>query len=164
MTINRIQYKKFQKCFNYIPYKAGDYLAVLKYNPFLDRSEKFGFKLKNLDAHRLMDVTDGIDFLLLFRRVGRETYRRLSYNSEVQYNIVSAESEGDKVIAAAQGNFYHRSGRYHAYVARLVNFRHRLANVFSLRVFGVGHRAIYQPYAAYQYNRFDLFRLKSTRG
>lgn len=164
MLLNRIVYKKFQKKFHYIPYQAGDFLATLKYNPFLERSEKFGFKLKNLDAHRLMDIKSGVDFLLLFRRIGKETYRRLSFTAEVQYNVVVEESDAANLSQLPIAKLYRRTSRYHAYVARLVNFRNRLSNVFSLRVFGVGHRAFYHPYAGYHFNRFDLFRLRAKRG
>jgi len=159
MLAARINYIKTRGHFRFLPVQSGGYVAALKYNPFLERPEKAGFKLKNLDTRRLMENRRGIGLLLLLRRLGKETYRRLSHGSEVQYNFFAAERMFDTGPVTESAVVYVRSGRYQAYVGRITLMRHLVSPLLRLDLNGGSYRLSFRPFAAYNWNRLEFFAL-----
>lgn len=157
---------KLRDSFYFMPYKAGAYLGTQKYNFFMERSERVGFKLKNLEVRRLMAARNSrIGLLLLLRRIGKETYRRLSAGTEAQFNALAAETAAasDAISFSRQGIVNRRSSRFQAYVGRIVVLRNRWTPVLRLGIRSLTHRSQLYPYASRGYGRFDLYHFSRSR-
>jgi hypothetical protein len=101
--INTLNFFKLSEVWNsLIKIHAGGVMLLVRYNEFLERNEPFGIKLSTLNLKKTKDHRGSIPFLKLLRRSSRDTYKKFTKDTEVQFNIIHNEYLSDNSLKLSE--------------------------------------------------------------
>jgi len=127
-----ISFNKFLINFNYFKIKSGSYITINVFNPLLRSLPNFGLKVNKLDFKKLIGTPpEKLDLYVLkaFRRIDKILYRRLTYSTEVQFNILINKSMFNDFNVFPIIT-YRRSSNFQILTGRCLVFK-KLGSIFS---------------------------------
>jgi len=150
---------------------VGGVMLLVRYNEFLERNEPFGIKLNTLNLKKVKEHRGGIPFLKMLRRSSRDTYKKFTKNTEVQFNIIhneylSPNSLGiDSIKSVTPKNIFDgfvgaiflKVLNYHIHLAHISRIRNITKNTFSIQCYNKVQRNVVFVHAHRAFLRLDFF-------
>lgn len=159
-----ITYLKLRDQFKKVPFRSGSYAFLLRYNPFFEKVDRTGLKLSNLNFKPFMKDRSPLLVLKAIRRLTRAGYRRFSYSTEMQFNLLrntgllgQGEEPADKLLR------HRRSSRFQAYSGRLTKLSKLCSNTMSFSLNSLNYRSKYFFHAPNSVSRLVLLGKRARK-
>jgi hypothetical protein len=170
--LNILNFSKLSDLWNsFVKVHVGGVMLLVRYNEFFERNEPFGIKLSTLNLKKVKEHRGSIPFLKMLRRSSRDTYKKFTKETEVQFNIIhneylSANSFGltntnssisNDLFDGFTGAIFSKVLNYHMHTANVATIHNVNKNTFNIKSYHRGQKNVVFMHANRAYIRIDFF-------